>query len=167
MKYVTAFIIFIGALGVGHAQVYKYVDEKGRTQYSDVPVGSKSQEVRNLNANTVIVCDAECKKRIAYDAAERSMPANQCAVKYYPASNKSKELADQAREECRHNYAMTRADPNFKPSTAAAERNAAHNDAIRENLSRVNPQGPNQMTLQGRGKSVNCQNIGSGTYNCY
>lgn len=166
MKHITAFIICISALGVGHAQVYKHVDERGRTQYSDIPVGSTSKAVQD-RISTVVVCDAECRKRIAYDAAERSMPANECAVKFYPASKKSKQLANQAREECRRNYAMTRADPNFRPSTAATERNAAHNDAIAENLSRVRSQGPNQMTLQSRGRSVNCQNVGGGTYNCY
>lgn len=171
MKYITAFIIFIGALGVGHAQIYKYVDEKGRTQYSNTPMGT---EVKNLNANTLSACDAQCQKRMAddkinkrYEEAAQTMPAGECAIKHYPASKKSKELAQRAREECKRNYAMKKADPNYQPSTSAAERNAAHNDAVRENLSRVNPQGPNQMTLQGRGKSVNCQNIGGGTYNCY
>ena len=171
MKYFTALIFFVGALGLGHAQIYKYVDAQGRTQYSNTPIGT---EVKNLNVNTLSACDAQCQKRMAddkinkrYEEAAQSMPAGQCATQFYPASPKSKELAALAREECRRNYAMQKVDPNYQATTSAADRNAANNAAIGQNLSNVKKQGQNQMTLQGTGKSVNCQNIGGGTYNCY
>jgi len=117
----------------------------------------------------------------------RNVPPGECSASYHVINKTSKQRAEEAVRECKMNYAMSRIDPNYKPSTKAQEasrrQNQAVNQAIRdareeqrhqETQRRLNDiadqqrQGPQELRLRNpyTGAQANCTRGLGNDYTC-
>lgn len=120
-----------------HAQVYKWKDENGKIHYSERPMSGSAQGVQNRMSSGAEVCDTACQARMGKDRFDarleeelRNIPPGTCTARYHAINRTSRELAQAAVRECKMNYAMSRIDPNYKPSTKAQEASKRQNQAV-------------------------------------
>lgn len=140
-------IVFLGLLlgfatFSAHAQIYKWVDEKGKVHYSDVPVSSPKLEHKRINPeqNNLGGCDSNCMAKI--DDPECSF------IHYTRDGDYGKKLAYDAKAECLTNK-RNRNKPGFVASTEARDRHFQYLSQARkenaEHRARAVEQGQREM----------------------
>ncbi|HMN15487.1 MAG TPA: DUF4124 domain-containing protein [Bellilinea sp.] len=138
--FLTMLIVFMAPSAYG--QIYKWVDEKGKVHYSDIPVSSPKLESKNINPeqNNMGGCDSNCMAKI--DDPD-------CKFTYYTRDGDyGKKLASDAKEECLINK-RNKYQSGFAPKSDARERHFQYYSKARketmEHLSRAREQGERDM----------------------